>query len=109
MARRKLATSAKPDLRITVDKEVFDLLQENKINMLLSWKPQEKKPEVMEVITAHETDSLMVQCTRMDTVGFGYRPLGYPQHIYARGKTTRFHVSPLEAAEPAEQPETQTE
>jgi hypothetical protein len=98
----KKAKSVKPDVTLMVEKEIFELLKDGKINMLLSWKPLDKKPEVIEVGTAFEDDTIIVSCKTMDTVGFGYRPLSYPAHIYARGKMTRFHIQPAPATEETE-------
>jgi hypothetical protein len=107
-------TAGQPDVQLVVDKVIYDLLQQRKINQLLTWKDMEgKKPMLISVSTAQQDDPILVKCTLMDIVGFGYRPKNYPLQFAADRKSTRFHVEFLdqnqvtETEKPAEETETE--
>jgi hypothetical protein len=112
----KPESGAKPDLQIVLDKVLYDLLKAGKINQILTWKEQPKvRPSVISVTSPEQDEPVVVQCHHMDTVGFGYVPLGYPEKYKADRPTTRFHVAPAvqasspEGEESTEGSESQTE
>lgn len=109
MSKRKSAsTDPQPDVKLVILKEIFDLLKENKITHLLTWKEMKEKPNVIEVGVADSDDTILVRCKNMDRQGFGYLPPGYPENLKTTGKVTRFTIEKLESEE-AEQTGTSTE
>ena len=100
MTKRKTTTDPQPDVKLVILQEIFDLLKENKITQLLSWKELSKKPEIIEVGVAGNEETILVKCKTMDRQGFGYLPNGYPEHLKATGKVTRFTVEKLNNDEP---------
>lgn len=106
--RKPTHPAGQPDLRLIIVAEIFNLLKEGKINHLITWKPIEKQPNLIEVVCTPEEngESILVHCKHMDTVGHGYLPEGYPEKYKSAGKSTRFHVLLLVGDD---EPETESE
>lgn len=108
MAKKKTkagdpAVTSTPDVTIVIDKVLYDLLMEGKINQILTWKKVEDRPAIIAVTSPQDEEQILLKVTHMDTVGHGYIPKGYPARFAANQKTTRFHVLPLEPADIPEQ------
>ena len=98
--KRKPITGPQPDIKLVILQEIFDLLKDNKITQLLSWKELSKKPEIIEVGVAGNEETILVKVKTMDRQGFGYLPTGYPEHLKATTKVTRFTIEKINVDEP---------
>lgn len=109
------AESSYPELiTIVIDKVLYDLLKEGKINQVLTWKEIKDKPDQIGISSTHGDDTIVLKVKRIDTVLFGYLPNGYPPQFAAKQKTTRVHIEPVQAEDdggiqPAEESVTEGE
>lgn len=97
--RNKPTNTGTPDvsqgevgLQLIIDKPLYDLLKEGRINQVLTWKEVKEKPERVSVTSTEDDEAIILKVKHVDTVGFGYVPKGYPAQYAANQKTTRIHV-----------------
>lgn len=77
-------------MKIEVDKEIYELVKEGRINMVFLDEDLEQQPDQVKVV--HGKGSVLRQVSRMDHVNQGYLGKGYPRNFVTTSRKTRLHI-----------------